>query len=87
LRPSRPEPHGRSSYNFNVKAILPDIDAGDVLSFSAQLEKRRSAARLVELRLLPADELSGTPTNAEAGSYIIQISVSDGLETIFDISS
>jgi VCBS repeat-containing protein len=73
----------RSSYNFNVKSYFTDIDAGDVLSFSAQLENGDPLPAWLSFDAA-SGELSGTPTNAEAGSYIIQISVSDGLETIFD---
>ncbi len=73
----------RLPYSFAVSPYFADIDAGDVLTFSAQLADGSPLPAWLNIDAA-SGVLSGTPDNAAAGAYTLRISASDGLETIFD---
>lgn len=80
--PDRTHP-ARSPFNFNAAPFFSDIDAGDVLTFSAQLANGDPLPGW--LKIDPASgALSGAPDNAEVGVYTLRVFASDGQATICD---
>lgn len=73
----------RAFYSFVAAPFFGDIDAGDTLSFSAQLANGDPLPAWLSIDSA-SGELSGTPANAAAGVYTLRISVTDGLETVYD---